>query len=391
MDRKYANRRRFVIMPNRGISGKVMQAALFQDNGPNILAETLTNRMGRFSDPSHSAFAAEAPTAQMALSSVIDAADFEILSQRFDDGPVTVKMSHAARLALEASNPGIRVLPVTRYYLPGVQPRRTVKGVEPASQPAGESAVNSGGAVFADDAKQHFLKGQMGGAAGKNVLIGVIDTGIDNSHPALHGQVSALRSFIPGAAPTAGGPADWGAAAAAQSGHGTHVAGIIAAAPGFGGPAGVAPNARLVSYRIFPDGKGPQPAENPVIIDSIRAAIEDGCHIINLSIEGATLKDDGVRSAVMDAWDNGVICVAAAGNGFGKPVSYPAALPHCMAVTACGRIGTFPAKAGFKKFVSDQRASTDNQVFLASFSNYGPQVQFTAPGHAIVSTFPHGG
>lgn len=159
----------------------------------------------------------------------------------------------------------------------------------------------------------------------------------------------------------------------------------------YGGQSGVAPGAKLISYRIFPNSpNGVRRAENPVIIDSIRTAIDDGCHIINLSIEGSTLKEDGVRSAVADAWSNGVLCVAAAGNGFGNPVSYPAALQHCVAVTAIGREGAFPDKPDFRKHVSDLRSALDSQVFLASFPNFGPQVQFAAPGHAIVSTFPGG-
>ena len=184
---------------------------------------------------------------------------------------------------------------------------------------------------------------------------------------------------------------DWGPTKRNRAGHGTHVAGIVAAAPGFGGPAGVAPGARLISYRIFPNStKGVSPAENSVIIDSIRAAIDDGCHIINLSIEGATLKEDGVRSAVVDAWSNGVPCIAAAGNGYGNPVSYPAALQHCVAVTAIGCEGAFPNKPDFTKHVTDQRSALDSDVFFAAFSNFGPQVKFAAPGHAVVSTYPGG-
>lgn len=146
-----------------------------------------------------------------------------------------------------------------------------------------------------------------------------------------------------------------------------------------------------MSYRIFPDSPdGRQAAENPVIIDSIRAAIDDGCHIINLSFTGGTLREDGVRSAIADAWENGVICIAAAGNDYGNPVSYPAALQHCVAVTAIGRDGCFPPRPKLQREVSDKRATSDPDIFLARFSNYGPPVQFTAPGHAIVSTFPGG-
>jgi subtilisin family serine protease len=409
-------KKRFIVMPGQGIAGPAMQASVFQaDGGGDGLMDAFGRQPGRFSAGHALAAAlvdeltpfssmaggamglAEAAVAAggarpagAALAETIDEQDFEVLSQRFDDGPAVVAMTEAARLALEASHPDLRVLPITRYYLPGYSPFRRAKAVAAAGQPAAQSAVLSG-SVFTEDAKQHFLAGTDAGSEGQGVLVGVLDTGIDKTHPALQRNVSVLRCLIPGANAAAGGPVNWGAARAAQAAHGTHVAGIIAAEGGQGGPAGVAPRARLASYRIFPDNpSGLKGAENPVIIDSIRAAIDDGCHIINLSIEGATLKEDGVRSAIADAWNQGVLCVAAAGNGFGKPVSYPAALPHCVAVTAIGRNGAFPADPAFTQYVSAERATSDPEIFLARFSNFGPPVQFTAPGHAIVSTFPQG-
>jgi subtilisin len=251
--------------------------------------------------------------------------------------------------------------------------------------------VSAGGQVFADDLKQRLLNGINDLGDGTGVLVGVLDTGVDATHPALQPGILGSRCYIPGVDAAASGPVDWGTADAPHAGHGTHVAGIIAARPNHGGPAGIAPQARIMSYRIFPDSPdGRQPAENPVIIDSIRAAIDDRCHIINLSFTGGTLREDGVRSAIADAWENGVICIAAAGNEYGNPVSYPAALQHCVAVTAIGRVGNFPANQDFQREVSDRRATSDPEIFLARFSNFGPPVQFTAPGHAIVSAFPGG-
>lgn len=415
MGTREQGRKRYIVLPTQGITGPAMQAGVFQaDGGGGGLIDALGRQPGRFS-AGHAlaaalidglaafaplagvataltaAAAAGAVPAGAALAATIDEEDFEVLSQRFDDGPAVVAMTEAARLALEASHPDLRVLPITRYYLPGHSPFRRSKTAAAAALPSAESAALAGGGIFTADAKQHFLAGTDAGAEGQSVLVGVLDTGIDQNHPALQRNVSVLRCLIPGANAAAGGPVNWGAAQAARAAHGTHVAGIIAAEGGFGGPAGVAPRARLASYRIFPDNPGGLTgAENPVIIDSIRAAIDDGCHIINLSIEGATLKEDGVRSAITDAWNQGVLCIAAAGNGFGKPVSYPAALPHCVAVTAIGRDGAFPDKPAFSQYVSDQRATSDPAIFLARFSNFGPPVQFTAPGHAIVSTFPQG-
>jgi subtilisin family serine protease len=385
-------KKRYVVLPGKGISGPAMQASIFQRGEGRMLASAMEHGLSQIWGDSPNARVAKAAPAPVELASVVQHEDFSVLSQRFADGPAVVAMTDAARLAFEASYPGLRVLPITRYHLPGRGPRR--KKSDPASVvAAGESAVAADGTVFAADAKQHFLSGAAAsiGASGNGVTIGVVDTGVDNTHPALTAGVSALRCYVPGAAATAGGPVDWGEASKPRSGHGTHVAGIIAARPGFGGPPGVAPDATLVSYRVFPDNPtGPKGAENAVIIDSIRAAIDDGCHILNLSIEGPGLREDGVRTAISDAWNQGVICVAAAGNGFGNPVSYPAALAHCVAVTAVGRDGAFPNTPAFLQHVSNQRAAVDPEIFLASFSNFGPRVQFTAPGHAIVSTFPGG-
>ncbi len=384
-------RRRYVVLPGTGIAGAGMQASIFQAGSGSHLAQAVAEGIDRYGSKAEiKGFWAAAP-ASTELSGAIGERDFEVLSQRFQDGVATVAMTQEARLALEASHPDLRIFPITRYYLPGRNPRASAEVVA-ASQIAAADAVQADGVVFHDDAKQHFMaEAAAGSAAGAGVVVGVVDTGIDGSHPALQQAVTLSRCYIPGADPTAGGPVNWGPASSEQAGHGTHVAGIIAARPGHGGPAGIAPQARLFSYRVFPDADGMKAAENPVIIDSIRAAIEDGCHIVNLSLEGPRLKDDGVRSAIADAWSQGVVCVAAAGNGFGNPVSYPAALTHCIAVTATGRDGAFPTTPQFMQHVSNQRSAIDPAIFLAAFSNFGPSVQFTAPGHAIVSTFPGNG
>ncbi|MDB5584771.1 MAG: Subtilase family protein [Bradyrhizobium sp.] len=390
---RHSNKRRFLVMPGRGISGPAMEAGIFQDKVASSLTQLFGSQLMNFESAASTTSLMATRTARAEISEAIEDPDFAVLSQRFDDGPAVVSMTNAARLALEASNPDLRVLPITRYYLPGQRPiRGKSAAARIASRVAAESAADAQAVVFLNDLKQHFLGGPApAGSDGAGVLVGIIDTGIDGTHPALQGRIAASRCLIPGDTPTAGGPVDWGVTRRDRAGHGTHVAGIVAAAPEFGGPAGVAPGARLISYRIFPNSpSGVTPAENPVIIDSIRAAIDDGCHVINLSIEGATLKEDGVRSAIVDAWSNGVLCIAAAGNGYGNPVSYPAALQHCVAVTAIGRDGDFPNTPSFTQYVSDQRSRLDPAVFLASFSNFGPQVQFTAPGHAVVSTFPGG-
>ncbi len=161
---------------------------------------------------------------------------------------------------------------------------------------------------------------------------------------------------------------------------------------GHGGPEGVAPAANILSYRIFPDNPGGEKgAENIDIINSIIAAVRDGCHVINLSIEGTKLREDGVRSAITEAWNQGVVCISVAGNGFGGPVSYPGAHANCIAVTALGKLGTYPNRPEFRQYeAATEISGVDASVYLATFSNFGPPVQFAAPGHAIISTFPNG-
>ncbi len=388
-------RRRFVVLPSRGIAGYAMEAAAFKDMSGTVLAREMEAKVGRFGpvkfvdvdDSSQEGSDIASPPTPRRITRFIGENDFKVLSQRFADGPAVVSMTPTARLAFEASNPEIRVVPITHYHVPGYGRR----GATIASKPAAENASRPDGTVFADDAKQRALAAIDSGASGDGVQIGILDTGVDTAHPALQDPIALLRCLIPGADPSAGRPVDWGAGEREAAAHGTHVAGIIAAQPGFNGPAGVAPRAKLFCYRVFPDNPtGRKAAENSVIIDSIRAAIDDGCPIINLSLEGSALRDDGVRDAIADAWEQGVICIAAAGNGFGNPVSFPAALPRCIAVTAIGQEGAFPKTVDLLRFVSVDRASTEQSIFLARFSNFGPQVRFTAPGHAIVSTFPDG-
>lgn len=391
MGREFGSRHRYLILPASGISDAAMQSGIFDRNASAASRSAQLRKNYSFGlrrAEGGDAFEAAGEQADSGVSIRDD--DFEVISQRFEDGPALVRMTSAARMALVASQPGLRVLPVTTYFLPGCNPRRRNKA-DIAARLAGVDAVGADGVLFPSDAKRHYLEKveDAGHQSGLGVTVGVIDTGIDATHAALSPNVLMTRSTVPGEDPTTGRPVDWGPAFRDEAGHGTHVAGIISAAGGHGGPAGVAPKARIIGYRVFPDtANGMRGAENPSIIDAIRFAVDDGCHVVNLSLEGPSLKEDGVRTAISDAWNNGVVCIAAAGNGFGNPVSYPAALPQCVAVTAIGRDGEYPNNLQFTRHVTDQRSALDPAVFLASFSNFGPQVKFTAPGHAIISAFP---
>jgi subtilisin family serine protease len=184
-------------------------------------------------------------------------------------------------------------------------------------------------------------------ATGRNVNVAVIDSGVDERHPDLVGQVSIAENFVDGS----------GYAAEA---HGTGVAGIIAAREGNGvGIAGVAPGARLMALRAC--WQAPAAQEGAVCSSftlgkALNFAITHGAHIINLSLTGPS--DRLVRRLVEVAQQNGITVVGAAdpreaGGGF------PASCPGVLAI-------------------AEQESADRSQEFLR------------APGRDIPTTLPGG-
>lgn len=375
MAKSYAHRRRrYVILPARGLVSESLAAGpLTTTDRPIAFSELRKEARGRLR-LSGAREPVEMGWLGAALPSSLDARTDETLEIRDsfnEDGPKLAVMTPLAERALRAANPDIRVVPETHYKL-------VAEG----------AAAQGAGGLFLDDYRRR-LYGDLGpGALGAGVLVGVLDTGVDHTHPRLQGVVTGGRGMV------AEEPFDaWGAPSQGpRSEHGTHVAGLIGAQgdPNTG-PVGVAPEARIRSYRVFPaTGVGPG-ASNYSIITGVRAAVDEGCHIINLSLGGSRPKEDGVRDAINYAWDNGVLCVAAAGNSGRKPVIYPAAHPNCIAVSALGRRGSYPNRPEWTQDEADPYAAVDPEVFVARFSNVGPSIDFAAPGHALCSTLPGGG
>lgn len=212
--------------------------------------------------------------------------------------------------------------------------------------------------------------------AGQGVKVGVIDTGIA-AEPDLRidGGFNAV---------TGEDPSDFGDNG---EGHGTHVAGIIAAR---GTPPtgirGLAPGVTLRSYRVF--GKGAEGASNFDILKALDRAVQDGCDLVNMSLGGGEL-DDATHEAIMHARANGTLVIAAAGNDDRSPVSAPASDLFAIAVSALGRKGTVPPKSVEGGDVQSP-FGTDKKNYIAAFSNVGPEIDLTAPGDGIISTFPGG-
>ena len=197
------------------------------------------------------------------------------------------------------------------------------------------------------------------------VRVAVIDSGLDLDHPEFAGRVALAQSFV-------------GGDASDHEGHGTFVAGIIAASVDNGlGIAGIAfPAQLLVAKVVRADGTIAPEAE----AKAIRWAADNGARVINLSLGGLRnprdLKQDTYSAAEQDAvsyaYAKGAVVVAAVGNGDQAPrspwdfASYPAALPHVIGVSALAEDGSVPAFSNSDRFYND----------------------LAAPGVGIVSTLP---
>ena len=227
------------------------------------------------------------------------------------------------------------------------------------------------------DCVRHFY-GSVAPNQGKGLTVAVIDCGVALDHPDL--TVSGGQNTVKGEK-----PADFGDNG--SDGHGTHVAGIIAAhgtAPA--GIRGVAPAVTLRSYRVF--GKKADGASNFAIAKAIDAAVADKCDLLNMSLGGPD-QDTVTAEAIVAAYKAGVLVFAATGNDERKPVSYPAADDMCQAVSAMGRKGTFPPRSEPAGSVAAPYGK-DKKNFMADFSNIGSDTDLVGPGVGVISTVPSG-
>jgi len=175
--------------------------------------------------------------------------------------------------------------------------------------------------------------------------VAILDTGIDRDHEDLKGLIIAEADFT-----DSSGPND-------IYGHGTHVAGIIAAENEDGGIIGC----QLLNCKVA-DNVGRCQAE--ALARGIIWAVNNGAKVINISIE-IREPSPQLEEAVNYAWNEGAVIVAAAGNEGNQLPVYPAYYKNCIAVAATKQDGK-----------------------LAPLSNYGDWVDVAAPGYNIYSTLP---
>jgi subtilisin len=434
MRKRAAALQQFVVLPTRGLRAE---------------ASTSSAALGPFLAKLNEARSAASVKSFVSSAGLRMKPDFKVLDSIRDDGAKLLEMTADTAQDLLASQPGLRIVPVV-WYRPALA-RREIEGKVKAKATAAKTVVTVrsrgdgkpvrgatvvaftdfqgrvgaqgvtntqgvvrlalGGAATIErlyvypkkdfwgalrknistgadidvtltpvaldftDALRHYY-GNAPDGAGAGVTVGVVDTGV-GPHPDL--VVAGGLNCVTGEDPT-----DFGDNG---EGHGSHVGGIIAArGTPPAGIRGLAPGVALRSYRVF--GKGAEGASNFAIAKAIDQAATDHCDLINLSLGGGP-SDPATESAVHDARQQGCLVVAAAGNDDRGPVSFPAADPLCIAVSALGRKGTFP-KGSIEEGDVMGPFGTDPAEFIAAFSNVGPQINLTGTGVGILSTVPDG-
>ena len=167
-------------------------------------------------------------------------------------------------------------------------------------------------------------------------------------------------------------------------GHGSMVAGIIGGqGDGKTTVRGIAPGVKMIAYRALPHNQ--IKTDDVPISKAIRQAVEAGCDIINISIGGLE-EMPATEAEIEHAWQNGVVCIVAAGNLNRQQVLYPARYKDAIAVSAMGCKGSYPGLSLFSLCETSDSGS-DAAHYLPDFTNIGSEVAFCAPGVGIVSTF----
>ncbi len=230
-----------------------------------------------------------------------------------------------------------------------------------------ERLVKTPGGRF-DWGTERMEASRRGAHRGAGIRVAIVDTGIAASATKL--PVVEGENFIDGEPASAWNDTE---------GHGTHCAGIVAGIAGHAARWGLADEVEVLAARVFSPTK---PGNASDIADAIRWAVNKGCHVVNLSLAAGS-NNGFIRQAVDLAYDNGVLCVAAAGND-GSQVAYPAAYPKVAAVSSFGVSTQYPAKSMHR--LAEPRVG--NGPYLASFSNRGQEIDFCAPGVAVASLLP---
>jgi cell wall-associated protease len=223
----------------------------------------------------------------------------------------------------------------------------------------------------------HYVETKDIATTKNELIVAVLDSGVDITHPDLQGRIWYNEARCKGATNAAILPCngfnflDNNNSVIDDIGHGTHVAGVIAANRNNIGVAGAAdPRVKIMPLKVLNsqvngfvyNGK----VITDIIADALTFAVQNGAEVVNLSLGWPKLVDLAKVKAAFDlAEKNNVTIIAAAGNNDKDLPTFPCAYENVICVGAI-----------------------DNRGDLTDFTNYGSKVDVVAPGESIVSTFP---
>ena len=284
----------------------------------------------------------------------------------FEDGFTTDATEWQLKLAKIF---GVEVEPVKKLYiLPAV-----ITPVQSKSSTAGTRARPSDQTPWGvETIYSNPLINKTSG--GLNVNVAVLDTGIDKSHPDLKARVKECKDFTSAKTPFTEGKCD------DKNGHGTHVAGIIAADGGSDnlGIYGIAPEADILAYKVCMNN-GYCWADDVAV--AITAAADSGANIINLSL-GSDSESNLIKKAVAYASGKNVLIVSAAGNDgpYQGSIDYPASYTEVVGV------GALDSNLQVTEWSSRGLNSKSTPYVLEN-----GDIEFAAPGANIESTWKDDG
>jgi len=254
-----------------------------------------------------------------------------------------------ARAQLGAELPGV-IIDYNHRYDASQDPRRP-------GQSAGSAAdqLKRGGKIMSL-AQAAIGWRDMPPTCGKGIKIGMIDSGVDTSHPVLKGQDIEFRSFHSDSA------------SMGDSEHGTAVAALLVGKPAESGLGGLLPGATLKAANMFEKSSTGANSGNVVsLLRGLDWLVREKVSVINMSIAGGN--NAALERGIAAATERSVLIVAAAGNwGRADKPAYPAAIEQVFAVTAI-----------------------DNYDGVYEHANKGAYIDFAAPGVNMLTAAPGGG
>lgn len=283
----------------------------------------------------------------------------------------------ASALPALASRPGVRV-----EQVPYAQPIALAEGAAAGRAPQRSTAVPTARVPWGIHVVYDGTLGTGEPTGGEGIRVAVLDTGIYTGHPDFTGKsfFACLDYTGRGSAPKQG--------CTDRNGHGTHVAGTIAANGGTGtGIFGVAPAAQLGAYKVC----GPSGCAYDDIAAAIDRATADGARIISMSL-GGSAGNDLLLAAIRRAVSAGVLVVAAAGNSGpdDDTIAYPAAYPEVVAVAS-----VYQETAGTDYSAANLIVNSWSSRGMAGSSGADGiqerEVEVAAPGYLVESTWKDGG